>query len=80
VNKVTRLFDPGKGQVSDRYALIARKQEVRRQIERLRRQLEQLRSQQPPVPARRIEKMETELEQLMAEEYNLRMRIDRSAT
>lgn len=61
----------------DRETLIARKQTVCRQIEQLRRTLEHEQNKQPPV-ARRVRRLETQLEQLMAEESNLRMAIDRS--
>lgn len=64
--------------MSDRFDLITRKQEVRRQIEYARRQLERARTQSPPLLTRRIGELETQLEQLMAEEYNLRLKIDRS--
>lgn len=60
----------------DRESLIARKQAVRQQIERCGRQLEQLRLAQP-VNTRRIRGLEVDLERLMAEEYNLRLAIDR---
>ncbi len=63
--------------MSDRFALIARKQEVRRQIEQVRRQLEREQAQASP-KQRRIGQLETQLEQLMAEEYNLRLQIDQS--
>ncbi len=63
--------------MNDRFGLIARKQEIRRQIEQIRRQLE--REQAQPTPQqRRIRQWETQLEQLMAEEYHLRLRIDQS--
>ncbi len=68
----------------DRFALIARKQEVRRQIERVNRQLEAARSAaerntaDPKQDRRRIAKLEDQLQQLLAEEYSLRLAIDRS--
>ncbi|MBW7881835.1 MAG: hypothetical protein H3C34_04220 [Caldilineaceae bacterium] len=63
----------------DRAALIARKNEVRRQIERLRRRLEQeLAVVEEKRNRRRIGQLERQLEQLMAEEYNLRLRIDQA--
>jgi phage shock protein A len=62
----------------DRTELIARKNEVQGKIARLRRQLEQLRQQDSPRQRRQIERLETQLEQLMAEEYRLRLAIDRS--
>lgn len=64
--------------MADRYQLIARKQEVRRQIERLQRELEALRAQVGRGQQRRVARLEGELERLMAEEYQLRMAIDRS--
>lgn len=63
--------------MSDRFALIARKQEVRRQIEQIRRHWEREQTQLP-VNARRLNQLATQLEQLMAEEYNLRIKIDQS--
>jgi phage FluMu protein gp41 len=65
--------------MSNREALIARKQTVRRQIEQLVRQVEAARQTQPPVPPRRLRWLEQELERLMSEETNLRQAIDRSA-
>ncbi len=65
--------------MADRYALIARKQEVQREIGRTRRELERERRPDVEKPDRkRIEKLETKLERLMAQEYNLRLAIDRS--
>lgn len=64
--------------MNDRAQLIARKQEVRRQIERLRRQLEQVRSQGDKASQRRVRSLEDQLERLMATEMNLRLAIDRS--
>jgi chromosome segregation ATPase len=61
--------------MADRYTLIARKEEVRRQIERLRRQVEQARLQPARAP-RKLDALERTLEALMAEEYNLRVAID----
>ena len=46
----------------DRESLIARKHEVRRQIERYQREMEQLRQAQP-LNLRRIRTLETQLEQ-----------------
>lgn len=63
----------------DRFALIARKQEVRRQIERVNRQLEAERNAADPKRNRRhIAQLEQQLQTLMAEEYALRLEIDRS--
>jgi len=68
--------------MSDRFALIARKQEVQRQIEQARRRLEREQLLLPtvnrPPNRRRISHLESQLEQLMAEEYNLRLKIDQS--
>jgi hypothetical protein len=63
--------------MSDRFALIERKQAVQRQIEQARRRLERERLL-PRVNPRLIGQLETQLEQLMAEEYNLRLKIDQS--
>ncbi len=65
--------------MSNRDALIARKQTVRRQIERLVCELAAARQAQPPVAPRRVQRLEQELERLMAEESTLRLAIDRSA-
>lgn len=64
--------------MSNREALIARKQEVRRQIERAQRQLTSLRVSPKP-RHREVRKLEDELERLMAEESTLRVEIDQSA-
>ena len=64
--------------MSDRFSLIARKQEVRRRIEQLRRRLERERMQSPQGAKKRVRGLEDELERLMAQEYNLRVAIDRS--
>jgi len=63
--------------VTDRFALIARKQEVRRRLETLQRQLEHERVKAKPVQ-RRIQQLERQAEQLMAEEANLRIAIDQA--
>ena len=64
--------------MSERFALIARKQEVRQRIEQLRRQLEHKRVQSAQGGNKRVRGLENELERLMAQEYNLRVAIDRS--
>ena len=65
--------------MADRFELIARKQEVQRKISRTRRELERERRPDIEKPDRkRIDKLETELERLMAQEYSLRLAIDRS--
>jgi hypothetical protein len=61
--------------MADRFALIARKQEVRQQIERLRRQLEQA-ELTPAHNQRQRDRLVARLDQLMAEEYTLRVSID----
>jgi hypothetical protein len=61
----------------DRARLIARKEEVRRELERARRALEAARQRNPPAP-RRTAALEAQVERLMAEEFNLRLAIDRS--
>ena len=65
--------------MADRFELIARKQAVRNKIERTRRALERERhpAQGDPNP-KRIDQLENELERLMAQEFNLRLAIDRS--
>lgn len=62
---------------ADRTRLIARKEEVRRELERARRALEAARQQTPPAP-RRIAALEAQVDRLMAEEFTLRLNIDRS--
>jgi hypothetical protein len=63
----------------DREALIARKQEVRRQMERAQSSLAQLQNTAgPKQDRRRISQLQQEIERLAAEEYNLRLAIDRS--
>ncbi|MEX1021445.1 MAG: hypothetical protein WDZ49_17420, partial [Litorilinea sp.] len=75
---------PGEwAQVSDRATLIARKQTVRQELERAQRELERLRQQvgEPmteSMAARAIARLESRSEQLMAEEFNLRLAIDRT--
>jgi hypothetical protein len=65
--------------MADRFELIARKQEVQRKISRARRELERERRPDIEKPDfKRIDKLETELERLMAQEYSLRLAIDRS--
>lgn len=65
--------------MADREALIARKHAVRRQIEATRRQLEAARQPASGKPNRRqIRQLEATLDRLMAEEYNLRLAIDRN--
>ena len=64
----------------DRSNLIARKNEVRRQIEHLRRELEREQNAAGSKRnRRRIDQLEKQIEKLMAEEYNLRVAIDQSA-
>ncbi len=63
----------------DRDALIARKHEVRRRLESAQRDLERLQAQPPTWRTRRqIDGMQRKVEQLMAEEYALRLAIDRT--
>ena len=63
----------------DRFALIARKNEVRRQIEQTQRQLDALRNAAgPKQDRRRIAQLEDSVAKLSAEEYNLRLAIDRA--
>lgn len=63
----------------DRLALIARKNEVRRRIEQTQQRLEaQRKAAGPKQDRRRIAQLEQQLAELMAEEYNLRLAIDRA--
>ncbi len=62
----------------DKAALIARKHEVIAQIARVRRELERERQHPPKKNKRKREQLERQLERLMAEEYRLRLQIDRS--
>lgn len=63
----------------DRAALIARKQEVRRQLQRAEAALLALENAADPKrDRRRIAKLQQQIEQLMAEEHSLRLAIDRS--
>ncbi|MEZ4726535.1 MAG: hypothetical protein R3E79_05320 [Caldilineaceae bacterium] len=63
--------------MTDRFALIARKQEVRRRLEMLQRQLEHERAKAKPAQ-RRIQQLAQQAEQLMAEEATLRIAIDQA--
>ena len=58
--------------------MIARKHEVRGRIERVRRELAREVEKDNAANKRRVRKLEGELERLMAEEYRLRMEIDRA--
>ncbi len=63
----------------DRQVLIARKQEVRRQLEQTRRELTHVEAQ--PASWRNrcaISALQAKIERLMAEEYWLRLEIDRT--
>jgi chaperonin cofactor prefoldin len=64
----------------DRDALIARKYEVRRRLERAQSALAELQKNaaDPKGDRRRIAQLQSEIERLMAEEYNLRLAIDQS--
>lgn len=64
--------------MTDRYTLIARKQEVRRRLETLQRQLDHERAKPKP-NQRQITQMERQAEQLMAEESTLRIAIDQAS-
>lgn len=63
---------------NDREQLITRKQEVLRELTRARRQLDGIRYNASPRQRSRRQQLETEVEQLMAEEYRLRVAIDRA--
>ncbi len=63
----------------DRESLIARKHEVRRQIERAQAALAQLENAAGPQrDRRRIAQLQNQIERLMAEEFNLRLAIDQA--
>ncbi|MDE0080658.1 MAG: hypothetical protein OXO50_24270 [Caldilineaceae bacterium] len=63
---------------SDRESLISRKHEVLRELTRARRQLEATRSNDIAHQRSQRQRLESEVEQLMAEEYRLRIEIDRA--
>ncbi|MCS6827260.1 MAG: hypothetical protein NZ553_11660 [Caldilinea sp.] len=64
----------------EREALIARKQEVRRLLEQAQRELARLEMQPANWRTRRTRgKLENKIERLMAEEYALRLAIDRAS-
>ncbi len=62
----------------DKASLIARKHEVIAQIARVRRELERENQHPTKKNKRKRAQLERRLEQLMAEEYRLRLQIDRS--
>lgn len=63
----------------ERPALIARKHEVRRQLEQAQRTLAHAQAQPVTWRARRqINSLQNQIERLMAEEYALRLAIDRA--
>uniref|UniRef100_A0A7C1FGC4 Uncharacterized protein n=1 Tax=Caldilinea aerophila TaxID=133453 RepID=A0A7C1FGC4_9CHLR len=65
----------------NRDALIARKQEVRRLLEQMQREMARLEEQPVTWRTRRLRrKLESQIERLMAEEYVLRLAIDRAST
>ncbi len=61
-----------------RSQLIERKHQIIAQIQRTRRELERLRLQADRRSQRRTQELEAQLAALMAEEYRLRIEIDRS--
>ncbi len=64
--------------MNDRESLIARKQEVLRELTRARRQLDGVHLSNNPHHRRQRQQLEREMEQMMAEENRLRIAIDRS--
>lgn len=63
----------------DRLALIARKHEVRRQLEQAQRSLTHAQAQPATWRTRRqINSLQHQIERLIAEEYVLRLEIDRA--
>ena len=59
--------------------LIARKGAVQRQLEALRRELAREEAR-PTRSSRRTDQLQRDIERLMAEEFNLRLAIDRSSS
>ena len=64
--------------MSNRNDLIARKNEVRGRINQIQRELVHEQTKGEKVSKRRLRTLENELERLQAEEYRLRLEIDRS--
>jgi hypothetical protein len=64
--------------MNDRESLIARKQEVLRELTRARRQLEAVQQSGSRQQRQQAKELEGEIERLMAEEYRLRIAIDRA--
>ena len=63
----------------DRESLIARKHEVRRQLERAQAALAQLENAAgPKQDRRRIAQLQNQIDRLMAEEFSLRLAIDQA--
>ncbi len=63
----------------DRQALIARKHDVRRQLEQAQRELRRVQTQPSTWRTRHaVNALQTKIERLMAEEYALRLEIDRA--
>ncbi len=63
----------------DRESLIARKQEVRRELERAQAAIAQLENAAgPKQDRRRIAQLQNQIDRLMAEEFNLRLAIDQA--
>ena len=63
----------------DRESLIARKREVRRELERAQAALAQLENAAgPKQDRRRIAQLQNQIDRLMAEEFNLRLAIDQA--
>jgi hypothetical protein len=63
----------------DRESLIARKHEVRRQLERAQASLIQLENAAgPKQDRRRVVQLQKQIDRLMAEEFNLRLAIDQT--
>ena len=63
---------------NDRESLIARKQEVLRELKRAQRQLDAIQIADSQHQRHQLLQLESEIEQLMAEEYRLRIAIDRA--
>ena len=63
---------------NDRESLIARKQEVLRELKRAQRQLDAIQIADSQHQRRQLQQLESEIDHFMAEEYRLRIAIDRA--
>ena len=63
---------------NDRESLIARKQEVLRELTRAQRQLDAIQIADSQHQRHQLQQLESEIDHFMAEEYRLRIAIDRA--